>query len=189
MSLALLISCPGRRPLHLAARRPPDRAAAHDRHFVHVEPEQIADLPADLTGEHVGRHRPARLDDDHHAIRLAALAGAERDDAARFEETDWPQILAFYQMLERLSNNPIVSLNRIVATAMVEGPKAGLDALDVLAADARLKGQYRLGAVRAHLLEKAGDREAAVAHYRKAAARTSSVPERNYLVTRAARLA
>ena len=69
---------------------------------------------------------------------------------------------------------------------MVEGPKAGLDALDVLAADARLKGHYRLDAVRAHLLEKAGDREAAVAHYRKAAARTSSVPERNYLVTRAA---
>jgi len=76
-----------------------------------------------------------------------------------------------------------------VATAMVEGPKAGLDALDGLAADARLKGHYRLDAVRAHLLEKAGDREAAVAHYRKAAARTSSVPERNYLVTRAARLA
>jgi predicted RNA polymerase sigma factor len=110
-------------------------------------------------------------------------------EAAGFEETDWPQILAFYQLLERLSDNPIVSLNRIVATAMVEGPKAGLDALDVLAADARLKGHYRLDAVRAHLLEKAGDREAAVAHYRKAAARTSSVPERNYLVTRAARLA
>jgi predicted RNA polymerase sigma factor len=66
---------------------------------------------------------------------------------------------------------------------------AGLDALDVLAADARLKGHYRLDAVRAHLLEKAGDREAAVAHYRTAAGRTSSVPERNYLVTRAARLA
>jgi predicted RNA polymerase sigma factor len=72
---------------------------------------------------------------------------------------------------------------------MVEGPKAGLDALDVLAADTRLKGHYRLDAVRAHLLEKAGDRETAVAHYRKAAGRTSSVPERNYLVTRAARLA
>ena len=121
--------------------------------------------------------------------QIQAAIAAIHDEAARFEETDWPQILAFYQMLERLSNNPIVSLNRIVATAMVEGPKAGLDALDVLAADARLKGQYRLGAVRAHLLEKAGDREAAVAHYRKAAARTSSVPERNYLVTRAARLA
>ena len=121
--------------------------------------------------------------------QIQAAIAAIHDEAARFEETDWPQILAFYQLLERLSNNPIVALNRIVATAMVEGPKAGLDALDVLAADARLKGHYRLDAVRAHLLEKAGDREAAVAHYRKAAARTSSVPERNYLVTRAARLA
>ncbi len=121
--------------------------------------------------------------------QIQAAIAAIHDEAARFEETDWPQILAFYQLLERLSDNPIVSLNRIVATAMVEGPKAGLDALDVLAADARLKGHYRLDAVRAHLLEKAGDREAAVAHYRKAAARTSSVPERNYLVTRAARLA
>jgi predicted RNA polymerase sigma factor len=74
-----------------------------------------------------------------------------------------------------------------VATALVEGPKAGLDALDVLAADAHLKGHYRLDAVRAHLREKAGDREVAVAHYRKAAARTSSVPERKYLVTRAER--
>lgn len=120
--------------------------------------------------------------------QIQAAIAAIHDEAARFEETDWPQILAFYQLLERLSDNPIVSLNRIVATAMMEGPKAGLDALDVLAADARLKGHYRLDAVRAHLLEKAGDQEAAVAHYRKAAARTSSVPERNYLVTRAARL-
>src|SRR5229473_6531125 len=92
--------------------------------------------------------------------QIQAAIAAIHDEAARFEETDWPQILAFYQVLERLSNNPIVSLNRIVATAMVEGPKAGLDALDVLAADARLKGHYRLDAVRAHLLEKVGDREA-----------------------------
>jgi predicted RNA polymerase sigma factor len=120
--------------------------------------------------------------------QIQAAIAAIHDEAARFEETDWPQILAFYQLLERLSDNPIVSLNRIVATAMVEGPRRAWT-LDVLAADARLKGHYRLDAVRAHLLEKAGDREAAVAHYRKAAARTSSVPERNYLVTRAARLA
>jgi predicted RNA polymerase sigma factor len=79
--------------------------------------------------------------------QIQAAIAAIHDEAARFDETDWPQILAFYQLLERLSDNPIVSLNRIVATAMVEGPKAGLDALDVLAADARLSGsRHRVGA-------------------------------------------
>jgi predicted RNA polymerase sigma factor len=81
-----------------------------------------------------------------------------------------------------------VTLNHAIATAMVHGPAAGLELLRALDADARLAGHHRLDAVRAHLLERAGDREAAIAHYRKAAGRTTSIPERNYLMTQAARL-
>jgi len=104
------------------------------------------------------------------------------------EDTDWPQILAMYELLQRMSDNPMVALNRAVAAAMVHGPRVGLDLLRALDSDERLSGHHRLDAVRAHLLELAGDREAAVAHYRIAAGRTASLPERNYLMTRAARL-
>lgn len=92
-------------------------------------------------------------------------------------------------MLERLSGNPVVSLNRAVAAAMVHGPVSGLDALAALDADPRLAGHHRLDAARAHLYEMAGDRDAAVAHYRAAAGRTTSLPEQRYLMMRAARLA
>jgi RNA polymerase sigma factor (sigma-70 family) len=113
---------------------------------------------------------------------------AVHDEAARAEDTDWPQILALYGLLEKMSDNPMVTLNRAVAAAMVHGPAAGLDLLTPLDRDERLAGHYRLDAVRAHLLEMAGDRDAAVACYRDAARKTTNVPERNYLVTRAARL-
>jgi predicted RNA polymerase sigma factor len=86
-----------------------------------------------------------------------------------------------------MSDNPMVSLSHAIAVAMVDGPKAGLALLETL--DKPLAGHYRLDAVRAHLLEMAGDREAAIAHYRKAAERTTSIPERDYLTTKAARLA
>ncbi|MGA8595126.1 MAG: hypothetical protein WB676_10325, partial [Bryobacteraceae bacterium] len=76
-----------------------------------------------------------------------------------------------------------------IAAAMVHGPLAGLELLDALEADGRLTGHYRLDAVRAHLLEMAGDPQAAIAHYWKAAERTTSLPERNYLRIQAARLA
>ena len=88
-----------------------------------------------------------------------------------------------------MSDNPMVTLNHAIAAAMVHGPAAGLELLEALDADARLAGHYRLDAVRAHLLEMAGDRQAAIPHYRAAAGRTTSVPERNYLTTQAARLA
>jgi predicted RNA polymerase sigma factor len=88
-----------------------------------------------------------------------------------------------------MSDNPMVSLNRAIAVAMVEGPRAGLAILDGLGKDGRLAGHHRLDAVRAHLLEKAGDHEAAIACYRTAAVRTASIPERNYLAAQAARLA
>jgi RNA polymerase sigma factor (sigma-70 family) len=122
------------------------------------------------------------------AYQLQAAIAAVHDEAARAEDTDWPQILALYGLLEKMSDNPMVTLNRAVAAAMVHGPVAGLDLLKPLDRDERLAGHYRLEAVRAHLLEMAGDRDAAVARYRMAAERTTNIPERNYLLTRAARL-
>jgi RNA polymerase sigma factor (sigma-70 family) len=121
--------------------------------------------------------------------QLQAAIAALHDEAARAEDTDWPQILALYGLLARLSDNPMVALNRAVAAAMVHGPAAGLAALAALDADPRLRGHHRLDAVRAHLLERAGDHAGAVAHYHAAARRTTSLPERNYLVGKAARLA
>ncbi len=119
--------------------------------------------------------------------QLQAAIAAVHDEAATAEDTDWPQILALYGLLERMTGNPMVTLNRAVALGMVDGPAAGLRLLKSL--DQRLAGHHRLDAVRAHLLEMAGDHEAAIAHYRTAAGRTASVAERNYLTTRAARLA
>ncbi|WP_344748286.1 RNA polymerase sigma factor [Streptosporangium vulgare] len=120
--------------------------------------------------------------------QLQAAIAAVHAEAARAEETDWPQILALYRLLERLAPNPMVTLNHAVALAMVEGPGAGLDLLKTLEADDRMAGHHRLHAVRAHLLETAGDREAARAGYREAARRTTSLPEQRYLEGRAARL-
>jgi RNA polymerase sigma factor (sigma-70 family) len=118
--------------------------------------------------------------------QLQAAIAAVHDEAESADDTDWPQILALYGLLERMTGNPIVALNRAVAAAMVEGPAAGLALLEAL--DERLAGHHRLDAVRAHLLEMDGDREAAIAHYRTAAGRTTSLAERQYLLTRAARL-
>jgi RNA polymerase sigma factor (sigma-70 family) len=122
------------------------------------------------------------------AYQLQAAIAAVHDEAVTAEETDWPQILALYDLLKRMSNNPMVMLNHAVAMAMVHGPSAGLTLLDALDADGRLNGHHRLDAVRAHLLELAGDHQAAIAHYQTAAGRTTSLPERNYLMTQAARL-
>jgi RNA polymerase sigma factor (sigma-70 family) len=118
--------------------------------------------------------------------QLQAAIAAVHDEAATAEDTDWPQILALYGLLERITANPMVTLNRAIAAAMVDGPATGLALLEGL--DERLPGHHRLDAVRAHLLEMAGDRDAAIAHYRTAAGRTASVAERDYLTTRAARL-
>lgn len=120
--------------------------------------------------------------------QLQAAIAAVHDEAARAEDTDWPQILALYGLLGRMSDNPMVRLNHAIAAAMVHGAAKGLELLDALKADARLANHHRLDAVRAHLLELAGDPEAAVRHYRAAAGKTGSLPERNYLLTQAARL-
>jgi len=122
------------------------------------------------------------------AYQLQAAIAAVHDEVARAEDTDWPQILALYELLKQMSDNPMVVLNHAIATAMVRGPATGLELLNALDADGRLAGHHRLDAVRAHLLEMAGNFQAAIANYRSAANRTTSLPERNYLMTQAARL-
>jgi RNA polymerase sigma factor (sigma-70 family) len=120
--------------------------------------------------------------------QLQAAIAAVHAEARRAQDTDWPQILALYELLEGIAPNPMVTLNRAVAAAMVHGPQAGLDLLRLLDDDARLAGHHRLEAVRAHLLELAGDHQAARASYQLAARRTTSLPEQRYLQARAARL-
>ena len=120
--------------------------------------------------------------------QLQAAIAAVHDEAVRAEDTDWPQILALYELLKRISDNPMVILNHAIAAAMVHGPSKGLELLITLDSDTRIANHHRLDAVRAHLLEMAGDRQAAITHYRIAASRTTSIPERNYLITQAARL-
>jgi RNA polymerase sigma factor (sigma-70 family) len=119
--------------------------------------------------------------------QLQAAIAALHDGAERAEDTDWQQILGLYRLLERITDNPMVSLNAAVAAAMVHGPAAGLELLEPL--EERLPGHHRLDAVRGHLHDMLGHPEVAAAHYRSAAARTKSEPERHYLLTQAARLA
>jgi predicted RNA polymerase sigma factor len=121
--------------------------------------------------------------------QLQAAIALVHDQAARVEDTDWARILALYGLLCELSDNPMVALNHAIAHAMVHGPPAGLEMLRALDADARIAGHYRLDAVRGHLHERLGDDEQAIAHYRAAAERTTSAPERDYLLTKALRLA
>jgi RNA polymerase sigma factor (sigma-70 family) len=119
--------------------------------------------------------------------QLQAAIAAVHAEAARAESTDWPQILALYGLLERIAPNPVVTLNRSVAVAMVHGPRAGLELLNTLDDDS-IADHHRFHAVRAHLLEMAGDRAAARAGYQVAARRTTSLPEQRYLEARAARI-
>ena len=121
--------------------------------------------------------------------QLQAAIAAVHAEAPSARETDWPQILALYRLLERVGPNPMVTLNHAVALAMVDGPRAGLALLATLDGDARVANHHRLEAVRAHLLELAGDHAAALRAYRTAARRSTSTPERRHLERRAARLA
>jgi RNA polymerase sigma factor (sigma-70 family) len=117
----------------------------------------------------------------------AAIAGVH-DEAASVDDTDWVEILGLYDLLRRIDPSPVVALNRAVALGMVEGPAAGLAAVDRLVADGRLAGHHRLHVVRAHLLERAGDVESARAELDEAVRRTTSVPERRHLERRAREL-
>jgi RNA polymerase sigma factor (sigma-70 family) len=120
--------------------------------------------------------------------QLQAAIAAVHDEAERPEDTDWPQILALYALLKRMSDNPMVVLNHAIAAAMVHGPREGLTLLDALQEDRRVAEHHRLDAVRAHLLEMAGDAQAAAKYYRAAAEKTVNLPERDYLLMQAARL-
>ena len=119
--------------------------------------------------------------------QLQAAIAALHSRAEGYKDTDWPQILALYAVLDGLTGNPIVALNRAIAAAMVHGPHEGLKLLDAL--NDRLADHHRLDAVRAHFHEMAGNLDTAATHYRAAAARTASLPEQHYLLAKAARLA
>jgi RNA polymerase sigma factor (sigma-70 family) len=176
--LALMLLTDARRP----ARTGPDGAlvplAEQDRSRWDAQAiaEGVALITRALASAPVGPYQ------------LQAAIAAVHDEAARFEDTDWDQILGLYELLDRLAPGPIVTLNRIVAVAMVHGPEAGLRQLAAAEAEPALAGHHRVDAVRAHLLELAGDHEAANAAYRLAARRTLSLAERRYLESRAARL-
>ncbi len=176
--LALMVLTDARRP----ARARPDGAliplAEQDRNRWdrHAIEEGVALITRTLATAPVGLYQ------------VQAAIAAVHAEAARAEDTDWPQILGLYQLLERIAPNPMVTLNHAVALAMVYGPRAGLALLERLDADDRMANHHRLHAVRAHLLEMAGDRAAARSTYRAAARRTTSLPEQRYLEARAARL-
>jgi RNA polymerase sigma factor (sigma-70 family) len=120
--------------------------------------------------------------------QLQAAIAAVHDEAPSAKETDWPQILALYEVLEGVSPGPMVTLSRAVAVAMVHGPRAGLAILGTLDKDDRMTHNHRLEAVRAHLLELAGDKAAARKSFISAARMTASLPEQRYLTLQAARL-
>jgi len=121
--------------------------------------------------------------------QLQAAIAAVHAEARDAGGTDWPQILALYNLLERVAPSPVVTLNRAVAVAMVNGPQAGLYVLATVEGDDRMARHHRLAGLRAHFRELAGQREAALADYVLAAQRATSLPERRYLESRAARLA
>jgi RNA polymerase sigma factor (sigma-70 family) len=120
--------------------------------------------------------------------QLQAAIAAVHDEAPSAAETDWREILALYELLDHVAPNPMATLNRVVAVAEVHGPEAGLALLASLEDDDRIAGHHRTYAVRAHLLERAGDLTAARADYLEAARRTTSRPEQRHLEARAARL-
>ncbi|MEV7806205.1 DUF6596 domain-containing protein [Microbispora sp. NPDC088329] len=116
--------------------------------------------------------------------QLQAAIAATHGGAAAAGETDWSQVHALYLILERIAPNPMVTLNRAIALAEVEGPRAGLALLSGLDGDERMAGHHRLLSVRAHLLEKTGDMAGAYEHYRRAAKATASIAEQRYLESR-----
>lgn len=136
-----------------------------------------------LIGEGMALLNTALAVRDHGEYQLLAAVAALHDEAPSYDRTRWPQIARTYERLEALTGNPVVRLNRAVAVAAVEGPAAGLALLE----DLDLRDHHRLHAVRAHLMEEAGDLEGAAVAYAAAASRTDNARERDYLIERAAR--
>jgi len=176
--LALMLLTDARRP----ARTRPDGSlvplAEQDRQeWDHTQiAEGIALISAALSRGEVGPYQ------------LQAAIAAVHDEAKAMADTDWPQILGLYDLLERAAPNPFTALNRAVAVAMVLGPDAGLEVLATLATDKRMARHHRLLAARAHMRELAGDTDVAAADYLDAARRATSLPERRYLALQAGRL-
>jgi RNA polymerase sigma factor (sigma-70 family) len=174
--LALMILTDARRPARTGSDGeliPLDKQARTlwDRRAID---EGIALISATLSKGSIGMYQ------------LQAAIAAVHDEAPRAEDTDWAQVMALYALLQRMSDNPMIALNHAIASAMVNGPQAGLALLAPLENSGPLAAHYRLDAVRAHLLEMSGDVAAAVALYQTAAGKTTSVPERNYLMAQAA---
>ena len=170
----------------LSEARRPARTGAHGE-LVTLNEQDRSRWDRDLMAEGVALLTTSLPRGAVAEYRLQATIAAVHDEAPTAADTDWPQILGLYGLLERITDTPIVTLNRAVALAMVEGPAAGLGALEGL--DAQVPGHHRLDAVRGHLLEMSGDRDSAIEHDRAAAGRTTSMAERDHLNARAARLA
>jgi RNA polymerase sigma factor (sigma-70 family) len=173
--------------LLIDARRP--ARTASDGSLVPLAEQDRGLWDGDAIGEGVALVSAALARPRLGSYQLQAAIAAVHDEAARAEDTDWREIVALYELLAHIAPNPMVTLNQAVAVAMVDGPRAGLDLLTTLDGDERVAGHHRLDAVRAHLLEMAGEHRAARESYRTAARRTTSVPERRYLEARASRLA
>jgi RNA polymerase sigma factor (sigma-70 family) len=169
--LALMLLTDARRPARTRADGALVPLAEQDRSLWRADAvaEGIALITSALSSAPIGPYQ------------VQAAIAAVHDEAATAQDTDWPQILALYTLLETLAPGPMITLNRAVALAMVHGPRAGLDLLATLDDDQRMAEHHRLDAVRAHLLEMAGDPDAARDHYRRAARRATSVPEQRYL--------
>jgi RNA polymerase sigma factor (sigma-70 family) len=176
--LALMLLTDARRP----ARTRPDGA------LVPLAEQDRGQWDARAIAEGIGLITDALATTPIGPYQLQAAIAAVHDEAAHSQDTDWRQILGLYELLHTIAPGPMVTLSRIVAVAMVHGPRAGLAQLDKAETDPPLAGHHRVDAVRAHLLDIAGDHQAARAHYRLAARRTLSIPEQRYLESRAAQL-
>ena len=177
--LALMVLTDARRPARTGIDGAPVPMAEQDR--TRWNRDQITEGVA-LVSEALPRGDPG-------PYQIQAAIAALHDEAARAEDTDWPQIMLLYEVLLDHSDNPVVALNHAVAVAMVRGTEAGLALLDPLGKDDRLAADHRWHTARAHLLELSGDRAGAHSAYLAAAAKTMSPPQQRYLHTRAARLA
>ena len=171
--LALMLLTDARRPARTGPHGEPVPMAEQDRTRWHADgiAEGVSLVTAALSAGPPGPYQ------------LQAAIAAVHDEAASYAETDWPQIVGLYELLLRISDNPVVALNHAVAVAMVDGPAKGLSLLDD-----RLGDDHRLHSVRAHLLEMSGDHAAARASYREAARLATSLPQQRYLNGRADRL-
>jgi RNA polymerase sigma factor (sigma-70 family) len=176
--LALMLLTDARRPARTGPAGEPVPMAEQDRRR----------WDAALIGEGVALITGALSQGPPGAYQLQAAIAAVHDEASSAADTDWPQIVALYELLLQVSENPVAALNHAVAVAMTRGPEAGLDLLTDLAFDQRIVAGHRFHAVRAHLLELAGDHAAARDSYLEAASRAGSLPHQRYLNAQAARL-